>query len=196
MRNLCGELMKMLITGGCKNGKSLYAQKLINKLADRSPKYYIATMQPSDNEDIARIKNHQLERDGWGFITVEQPKDIIEVIEKCEKNSSALLDSTTALLMNEMFASTDVFKHAYRKISKELTTVCSHFSNLVVVSDYIHSDAINYGELTEQYRFGLAKIDRHLARELDVVCEVSFGNLIFHKGVSEHEADCWRSLSR
>lgn len=174
--------MKALISGGCKNGKSLYAQKWINKLAGSSEKYYIATMQPADKEDEQRIINHQNERIDWGYITVEQPVDIQNITNICKKNTSALIDSTTALLSNEMFGCGEIRTDAYKKIIYEIDVVCDYFKNIVIVSDYIYSDAGNYDDLTEKYRFGLAQIDRFLAKKLSNVIEVSFGNLIIHKG--------------
>ena len=52
----------------------------------------------------------------------------------------------------------------------------------MLVSDYIYSDAMKYGEETEIYRRGLAQMDRFLARIADTVIEVSAGSHIFHKG--------------
>ena len=42
--------MNVFISGGCKNGKSFYAQRLARRQADEtgSPLYYIATMIPHD----------------------------------------------------------------------------------------------------------------------------------------------------
>ena len=54
--------------------------------------------------------------------------------------------------------------------------------NIVVVSDYIYSDAAIYDEVTETYRRALAFIDRQLAAVSDVVLELSAGNIIVHKG--------------
>ncbi len=50
--------MNVFISGGCKNGKSFYAQRLARRQADEagSPLYYIATMIPHDEEDHARIR--------------------------------------------------------------------------------------------------------------------------------------------
>ena len=65
--------MNVFISGGCKNGKSFYAQRLARRQADEagSPLYYIATMIPHDEEDHARIRRHLTERDGWGVTTLE-----------------------------------------------------------------------------------------------------------------------------
>ena len=56
--------MKVYISGGCKNGKSMLAQNLAKKLAGDAPMYYIATMIPHDKEDNARIAKHIEDRDG------------------------------------------------------------------------------------------------------------------------------------
>ena len=63
--------MRIFITGGCKNGKSYYAQTLA-KAQQGLPLYYVATMEPRDEEDRLRIARHLKEREGWGFVTVEQ----------------------------------------------------------------------------------------------------------------------------
>ena len=55
--------------------------------------------------------------------------------------------------------------------------------HIVIVSDYIYSDAQRYDSVTETYRRGLASMDRKLAAISDVVLEMSGGNLIVHKGV-------------
>ena len=69
--------MTIFLSGGCKNGKSTLAQHAAKKLAGDGPLYYIATMIPHDEEDEARIRRHVAERDGMGFITLEQGTDIL-----------------------------------------------------------------------------------------------------------------------
>ena len=62
------------------------------------------------------------------------------------------------------------------------TALAGRLRHIVFVSDYIYSDALAYGELTEAYRRGLAHIDRTLAAACDTVAEVSFGGRIVYKG--------------
>jgi len=174
--------MKIFISGGCKNGKSWYAQHLAQASFAR-PLYYIATMKPADKEDDERILRHQQEREGIGFITVEQPVNIAEILRFCDKKGSFLLDSLTALLANEMFDSAGMVKHdAPQKLQQELSCILHEVRNIVIVSDYIYSDAIVYDELTENYRRGLAMLDRTAARLCDTVLEVSFTGVFVHRG--------------
>ena len=94
--------MRVFISGGCKNGKSYYAQRVAKSAG--APLYYIATMIPHDHEDDARILRHRKERENWGFETIECGRDIQNVLNNADQNGSFLLDSVTALLSNEMFA--------------------------------------------------------------------------------------------
>lgn len=70
--------MNILISGGAKNGKSMFAQKTARTMAQEHdvPLYYVATMIPVDGEDEARIRRHRKERAGWGFETLERGRDL------------------------------------------------------------------------------------------------------------------------
>jgi len=174
--------MRIFISGGCKNGKSYFAQKLA-KSQETNALYYIATMQSADTEDDERIARHRRERDGWGFLTVEQPADIDAILQKCDPRGSFLLDSLTALLANEMFPpSGAVNESAAEKIADDLTRVLQKIENIVIVSDYIYGDAAIYDQLTEKYRKSLAALDRLSAKICDVVLEAAFTSIVVHKG--------------
>ena len=176
--------MIVFITGGAKNGKSSYAQQLAVELAGGGPRYYIATMIPVDQEDRERIRRHIADREGLGFETVEQGRDILDCLPKVDRNGSFLLDSVTALLMNELFLPPDyrLNPEAGDECARELTEFARSVKNIVLVSDYIYSDALRYDQVTEAYRRALAGIDRQLAAISDVVLELSAGNIIVHKG--------------
>jgi adenosylcobinamide kinase/adenosylcobinamide-phosphate guanylyltransferase len=178
--------MKIFLSGGCKNGKSYYALHLAKAQWLRSRAsclYYIATMNPADAEDEERILRHRRERDGWNFITVEQPVDIEKILDKCGHSSSFLLDSLTALLANEMFLPDDsINAHAAEKTANGLSRIMDSVNDIVIVSDYIYCDALEYEPLTETYRASLAKIDQAAAKNCDVVLEIAYANAIVHKG--------------
>ena len=174
--------MKVFISGGCKNGKSTYAQKIAKKQQNGSL-YYVATMISADHEDDERILRHVKERDGWGFVTIEQPTNIAQILEKCDTNGSFLLDSLTALLSNEMFSTTgEIDENAHERIAEDLSKILRQIQNIVIVSDYIYSDAIQYDRLTELYRKSLAYLDRFAASHCDIVLEAAYGQIITHKG--------------
>lgn len=182
--------MNIFISGGCKNGKSHYAQQLAQDMAKEKnlPLYYLATMIPGDEEDYKRIDRHIKEREGWGFETVEQGSDILEALKQEGVNPKGvfLIDSVTALLQNEMFPPVDAddwFRpEAANKVASDLERFAKENGNSVFVSDYIYSDARHFDETTESYIKGLAKCDKVLASVCDEVIEVVYGNLIKYKG--------------
>ena len=186
--------MYVFISGGCKNGKSLYAQQLARQTASRlnKPLYYLATMIPADEEDQARIRRHQAERQGWGFDTIEQGCQICSCLEQGRLTVSGqsihadgvfLLDSVTALLANEMFPPKgQVDFTAGQRLASQLAEFIGKTENVIFVSDYIYSDARQFDSDTRQYRKSLAFIDRTLAELCDQVVEVTYGIKYFYKG--------------
>lgn len=175
--------MNIFISGGCKNGKSYYAQELAKQLADESgtPLYYVATMIPHDEEDRARIRRHIEDRCGWGFETIEQGRNIKAIFDRAPEQGTFLLDSVTALLSNEMFDGENIHRTAYLRVADELEYVADRAANIVFVSDYIYSDAEVYEKLSECYRRGLGYIDRALAKICDRVTEVVYGQILDYK---------------
>ena len=74
--------MTIFLSGGAKNGKSTLAQELAVKLSGAGKRYYVATMIPTDEEDLARIRRHVADRDGLGFETIECSKNMLSCLER------------------------------------------------------------------------------------------------------------------
>ena len=177
--------MTVFVSGGAKNGKSSFAQDLAVRLAKGGKHYYVATMIPSDAEDRERIRKHLDDRAGLGFETIECGRNILSCLDKAEKYATFLLDSVTALLMNELFpnpADGKMDTDAACRCAENLVTFAQSVGNAVFVSDFIYSDAACYDETTEIYRACLAAVDRRLAAVCDTVVEAAAGNFIVHKG--------------
>lgn len=177
--------MIIFISGGAKNGKSTIAQDLAVQLAAGGVHYYVATMIPADDEDRERIRRHLEDRDGMGFETIEVSRNILSCLEEADRSGTFMLDSVTALLLNELFPDPtggDMDVEAARRCGDDVVKFAESVGNAVIVSDFIYSDAARYDEITETYRKCLADIDRKLAAASDVVIEVAAGNMILHKG--------------
>ena len=168
----------------------MYAQQIASELAACGPLYYIATMIPHDEEDRARIRRHLKERDGWGFETLEQGKNIAALIDRADVDlkGSFLLDSVTAVLENEMFPvalnnghivflgeDEDAPERVRRELVAFAAAVREAGGSVVFVSDGIYGDKGGYSPSTEHYRRALADADRDLARVCDRVIEVTYG---------------------
>lgn len=174
--------MTIFLCSGCKNGKTALALKLALKLP--APRFYIAAMLAADSEDRARIERHVAERAGLGFTTIEQPQDIARCLERAPKGT-LVIDSVTALLLNEMFPRSfeeEADSQAAKRTEAGLLMLAEKAENALFISDYIHSDAALYDSFTENYRRDLAALNRALARACDTAAELCAEQIILHKG--------------
>lgn len=177
--------MICLVIGGAKSGKSMYAQNLSKKLEYISGNmYYVATMNPHDEEDSKRIDNHIKEREGYNFITIEMQRDIGSIVNKIEKNDTLLIDSLTSIVTNEMFVLNEFNENVQKDIVNGLKKISEKSSNIVMVSDYISSDSIIYDRYTDVFRKELGLLNMEVASFCDVVIECAFNNIIVHKGIN------------
>lgn len=178
--------MKILILGGSKSGKSDFAQEVALKLAEGGTHYYVATMSNTGTEaDKATIASHLKRREGMGFETVEQGRDILRIAERTDAEGTFLLDSVTTLLTNEIFPpekNYDTDEDAARRCSEELVELTDRVKHIVIVSDDLSRDALHYDPATEAFRRHLGAIHCRLAKVCDVVMEMAFGNPTIHKG--------------
>ena len=195
--------MIALVVGGAKSGKSMFAQNLAKSLNEsfetylkedldgeleddlkkKSGKlYYVATMNPYDLEDLKRIENHLKEREGYGFNTIEETKNMSKVSKSIQKNDTVLIDSVTSLVTNYMFQGKDFFKEVSNDILSGILEIINVAGDVVIVSDYLFSDSIQYDCYTESFRKEMGIINRKLAGLADTVVECSYGNIIYHKG--------------
>lgn len=177
--------MNVFISGGSKSGKSDAAQKIAVRLSGDVARYYVATMIPCDGEDRARIARHTAQRAGMGFETLEIGRGIEGCLGLDASNATFLIDSVTALLLNEMYPDGqygDADPEAAWRCIDGLLRVAEKAGNAVFVSDHIYSDAIRYDGFTEKFRADLARIDRALAGACDTVIEMCAGRFTVHKG--------------
>lgn len=173
--------MIVLVIGGAKSGKSSLAESISYNLKKEGTLYYLATMNPKDLEDLKRIEKHISNREKYNFKTIEIKSDIGR-IKDLETSGTMLLDSVTSLVTNEMFKENGFNLSVKDKINSEIESLSKKLNNLILVSDYVFSDSKRYDELTNNFRKELGSINCTLASLADVVIEVNFGNILFHKG--------------
>lgn len=177
--------MTVLAVGGSKSGKSAFAQELAVKLSGDGKRYYVATMIPADGEDRERIRRHVADRAGMGFETLEQGRNILECLNRADSRGTFLLDSVTALLMNEMYPDPATWKMdpgAGERTAKSLAAFAGKIQNGVFVADDLSGDPVVYDPETETFRRWLARCQRGLAAVCDAVVEVTGGNPLIWKG--------------
>jgi adenosylcobinamide kinase / adenosylcobinamide-phosphate guanylyltransferase len=92
----------VLVTGGCRSGKSAYAQRLAESYA--GPRLFIATCPATDEELRQRIAAHQAARRDRGWETVEELLDLPGALRQGGEHAAVLIDCLTLWVNNLMFA--------------------------------------------------------------------------------------------
>lgn len=178
--------MMRLILGGSASGKSEYAEGLAGDLAGDRPLFYLATMQEDGEETLARIDRHVRRREGMGFHTLEIPYDLdcssfAEALGPVspsylprETGGVILLECVSNLLANQIFdrRSGGYDQDRFCEGILGLGKLCQ---DLVIVSNNVHEDGIQYDPMTQNYIRQLGQINRRLARSCGQVTEIVAG---------------------
>ena len=176
----------ILILGGSGCGKSSYAENRIMELAqslpegEKMPVYYLATMQVYGEEGRKKVERHKQLRFGKGMLTLEQTRRVDEALSRMQEGSKAvLLEDLGNLVANEMFSDeghedTDWEKIADR-ITAQLTNLNSSVTHLVIVSNNVFEDGVEYEDSTARYISALGRVNTALAKVADSVVEVVVG---------------------
>ena len=175
--------MITLIYGGSGSGKSEFAEGFVcEKHYDNQ--YYLATMAAFDDEAKARIQKHRDARAGKGFETIEQPFDAAKITNNINENGIILLECLSNLVANEMFRDGQIIpsEKCIEKIFEDLKVLAGHISELVIVSNDIFDDGIQYDETTMDYLKALGALNSMLASEAEEVYEVVVGIPLKIKG--------------
>lgn len=168
--------MLTLIIGAAGSGKSDFAETLVCSLG--SSRVYLATMQASDPESLARITKHRDHRKGLGFTTVERGLDLAGI--NLPDNSNLLLEDLSNLLANEMFHPDGGGIIAVQRGLRILEESCRH---VTVVTNDLFSGGSDYAHETLAYMRELAMLNRELAARADLVLEICCGIPNILKGV-------------
>ncbi len=172
--------MTALIIGGAASGKSAYAESLLKGVGN---KLYIATMQPFGGEAAARIARHRALRAAKGFATLERFTALgalpdAELPEGC----SVLLECLGNLAANELFSPQGAGQEVEAAILDGIAHLARRSRRLVVVTNDVFADGIDYDADTQRYLRLLGRCNAALAARFDNVVEVVCGIPIVLKG--------------
>lgn len=166
--------MICLITGGSGCGKSTWAERFVSVLP-KEHRMYIATMQVCDEESVRRVERHRAMRADKGFETVECETNLSAV--SVPTGGTVLLEDLVNLTANEMFSGGDV-----SRICPAIKSLSEKCANLIMVTNDVFSDGIDYAPMTKEYMRALASVNRFAADLADTVIEVVYSIPIAIKG--------------
>lgn len=171
--------MLHVITGGSGSGKSRFAEQQILNLGP-ARRIYIATMHPYDEESFARIDRHRAMRAEKQFDTMECYTGLKNLAIPADAN--VLLECMSNLAANEMFEPGAAGENTVAEIMEGIRHLKEQAANLVVVTNEICSDGIEYDPVTTQYQQYLGQINQQMAAMADKVTEVVYGIPLHMKG--------------
>ena len=177
--------MMILVTGGSGSGKSAFAEDQVVAFGE-AERIYIATMFPFDEESRKRVQRHQNMRKGKGFETIECYTGLERV--RVPEGSTVLLECMSNLVANEMFPETvgdEINANWVENIVRQIRHLKDQTGHLVIVTNEIFSDGIEYDPETTRYQQYLGEMNCELAKLADVVVEVVYSIPLVKKGTLE-----------
>ncbi len=166
-----------LITGGCRSGKSDYAQKLAESLPGQ--RAYVATCPVEDDEMRQRVEKHRCKRAGQGWDTIEEPLELAHVLNE-DQHDVLLVDCLTLWVSNLMlqaeqtatcFGELEIETHA-----KNILACCSRRTGTVIlVTNEVGLGIVPDNALARRYRDLVGRLNQTIACEADDVTLVTCG---------------------
>jgi adenosylcobinamide kinase/adenosylcobinamide-phosphate guanylyltransferase len=167
------------VLGGARSGKSSFAEEIVTKLGGLDV-IYLATSEVRDQEMAQRIKHHQSSRPSeWA--TIEEPKNIGEVLADLKQGAVVLLDCLTLLISNLLLAEQDLKEKEYdfrgaekeeeiiTEVERIITVVKERGLTLVVVSNEVGQGLVPAYKLGRVYRDIVGRANQLVASQADGV---------------------------
>lgn len=168
----------VLVLGGCRSGKSRFAQELAERLGQR--RLFVATAEPFDDEMRERIAKHRAAR-GPEWQTVEAPVALAEALrEHAGKADVALVDCLTVWLGNLLGAEPP--RWDADAVSSLLAELGRRRSHVVVVSNEVGLGIVPGNALARRFRDEQGRLNQQVAAMADCVVFVAAGLPLLLKG--------------
>ena len=133
----------------------------------------------------------QEEKEGKQCVAVQEEKEGKQcVAEQKEKQCVALVECMSNLAANEIFQEEEIRPYAaVERILKGIKTLSKHLHGLVIVTNNVFEDGIEYDAGTQEYLKALGQINEGLASMADTVTEVVVGIPVPLKGCPAKKDD-------
>lgn len=175
----------MLITGGCRSGKSLHAQRLAENVGMK--RLFIATAPILDEEMNRRAARHQEMRRGQGWETREERLDLAGCLRRADGYDVVLCDCLTLWVSNLMYAASQkgivLEEEEIAQRSREICAAARSISALVIfVTNEVGMGIVPAGEISRRFRDLAGRCNQETAAAADSVILIVSGIPIRMKG--------------
>ena len=137
---------------------------------------YIATMYPFDEESHRRIARHRAMRAEKKFTTIERYTDLEHLT--IPQGADVLLECMSNLTANELYdeaGNMNKPEKVKRQILEGIRYVIEKTDLLVIVTNEVQGDQMEYSEETKIYQRVLGEVNQSLAGLAEKVTEVVYG---------------------
>ena len=165
--------MIILVTGGARSGKSLFAEKLALKLGGGRAAY-IATAQIFDDEMAYRIKIHK-ERRGDNWTTFEAPFAAEEKILEAAKTFNAILFDCVTIYISNFLCATELddekflYENLRGMIQKLIDAAKTSNATIIFVTNEVGGGIVPENKLARCFRDLAGLANQMLAAQADKV---------------------------
>ncbi len=183
----------ILVTGGCRSGKSTHAQALAEALPGR--RAYVATCPVFDDELRERVRRHREHRRDKGWETIEEQLDLVGVLAAAADYDVLLVDCLTLWVSNMLMGAAhdgaadsgpllDEAQIAER--CREFLVACRQREGTVIfVTNEVGMSIVPENALARRFRDLMGRCNQVVAAEADEVVLLTCGIPLTLKGTSE-----------
>ncbi len=169
----------ILITGGCRSGKSQFALDYANRHFHK--KMYLATSEALDEEMVKRIEHHKKRR-GLDWQTVEEPIKIAEAIRQHENAIEVILLDCMTLWLSNLLMRQESDHEIMNEVSRLMDTVKQGQTSFIFVSNEVGMGIVPVDPLGRRFRDLSGMANQKIAEVAHTVIFIVSGIPIFLKG--------------
>ena len=171
----------ILVTGGSRSGKSLFAQRLAESLS--GPRAFVATCPVIDDEMRERVREHQESRYQSDWQTIEEPLNLAAALELARHCPVVLVDCLTLWVNNVMHEAgqrgESVSESQMAQRCKEVLVGCrAHLGTIIFVTNEVGMGIVPENELSRRFRDLAGRTNQTMAAACDEVILVVCGQAL------------------
>ena len=123
----------ILITGGCRSGKSKYALELSSRY---NKKVFIATAEAIDNEMGQRIIKHRKKRDK-SFITIEEPLYVAKSLKALTEETDVVVIDCLTLWLGNLIHQRELQSLEFPEVTSFLEVIKCPALDIIIVTNEV-----------------------------------------------------------
>lgn len=170
---------KILITGGCRSGKSRFALNYANQ--HFSEKLYLATCEVLDEEMARRVEHHKKMR-GPEWQTVEEPVEIVDRIRQHGNVAEVILIDCLTLWLSNLLIKWDNDLRTMEETDRLIHIIKESQTSFILVSNEVGMGIVPADPLGRRFRDLSGMMNQRMAEIMDTVIFMVSGIPIFLKG--------------